>query len=179
MQRFRSAARTGVRVVLTTNQKGAIAEAQITAAAIRLGMVVWRPLVEGCRHDLILDTGDRLLRTQCKWVARKNDVIVVRSSTCRHTPRGYVKTTYSADEVDGIAAWCEELRECYFIPIADLDGQGFMHLRLAPARNNQKLLVHWAADYRLGAIAQLGERVTGSHEVGGSNPPSSTSEGSP
>ena len=66
MQRFRSAARTGVRAVLTTNQKGAIAEAQITAAAIRLGMVVWRPLVEGCRRDLILDTGDRLLRTQCK-----------------------------------------------------------------------------------------------------------------
>jgi hypothetical protein len=163
--------------VLSTNQKGAIAESAIVHEAIRLGMEVYRPAAEGGRYDLILDTGQRLLRTQCKWAARKRDVIIVRLSTCRHTPRGYVKTTYSADEIDGIAAWCDDLRECYFIPIADVDGQGFLHLRLAPARNNQELLVHWAADYRLGAIAQLGERVTGSHEVVGSNPPSSTSEG--
>jgi PD-(D/E)XK endonuclease len=163
--------------VLTSNQKGAIAEAHITAAAIKLGMVVWRPAAEGCRYDMILDVDGRLLRTQCKWASRSGDVIVVRISTCRHTPRGYVKTTYSADEIDGVAVWCEDTGECYFIPIADVDGQGFLHLRLAPARNNQELLVHWAADYRLGAIAQLGERGTGSAEVGGSNPPSSTSEG--
>ena len=30
-------------MTLTTNQKGAIAEAHITAEAIKLGMVVWRP----------------------------------------------------------------------------------------------------------------------------------------
>jgi hypothetical protein len=54
-----------------------------------------------------------------------------------------------------------------------------MSLRLAPARNNQELLVHWATNYRLGAIAQLGERSAGSRKVGGSNPPSSTSEGPP
>ena len=94
--------------MLSTNQKGAIAEAQVMAAAIRLGMNDWLP-------------------------------------------------------------------EGGFVPIADVDGQGYLHLRLAPARNNQELLVHWASEYRLGAIAQLGERVTGSHEVGGSSPPSSTS----
>jgi hypothetical protein len=164
---------------LSTNQKGATAEAHITAAAMRLGMVVWRPVAEGCRYDMILDVGGKLLRTQCKWARRDGDVIVVRLSTCRLTPRGYVKTTYSADEVDGVAVWCEDTRECYFIPITDVDGQGFLHLRLAPARNNQELLVHWAADYRFGAIAQLGERLTGSQEAGGSSPPSSTSEGSP
>ena len=42
------------------------------------------------------------------------------------------------------------------------------------AVHNQELAINYAADYELGAIAQLGERVTGSHEVGGSNPPSST-----
>jgi PD-(D/E)XK endonuclease len=163
--------------VLSTNQKGAIAEAHITAEAIRRGIVVWRPVAEGCRYDMILDVDGRLLRTQCKRGSRMGDVTVVRIRTCRHAPRGYVKTTYTADEIDGVAVWSEETRGCYFIPIADVSGQGFLHLRLAPARNNQELFVHWAADYRLGAIAQLGERVTGSHEVGGSNPPSSTSEG--
>jgi hypothetical protein len=179
MQRFRSAARTGVRVVLTTNQKGAIAEAQITAAAVELGIGVWRPVVEGCRYDLILDTGDQLLRTQCKWANREQDVVVVRGRTCRHTPRGYVWTTYTGSEIDGIAAWCPDTAECYFVPIRDIDGRACMHLRLAPARNNQELLVHWASKYRFGAIAQLGERRAGSAKVEGSSPSSSTSEGSP
>jgi hypothetical protein len=35
--------------VLTTNQKGAIAETAIAAAAVRLGIGVWRPLVDGGR----------------------------------------------------------------------------------------------------------------------------------
>jgi hypothetical protein len=179
VQHFPSAGRTSVRVVLTTNQKGAIAEAMVTAAAVELGMGVFRPVVEGCRYDLILEIGDRLLRTQCKWANRENDVVVVRGRTCRHTPRGYLWTTYSAAEVDGLAAWCPDTAECYFIPIGDIDGRSCMHLRLAPARNNQELLVHWAAQYRLGAIAQLGERRAGSAKVEGSSPSSSTSEGSP
>ena len=165
--------------MLSTNQKGAIAESRIAAEAIRLGMDVYRPVVEGGRYDLILGVGDRLLRTQCKWARRSRDVIVMNIRTSRHTPRGYVTTTYTAQEIDGIAAWCDETGECYFVPIRDVDGQGYLHLRLAPARNNQELFVHWASQYRLGAIAQLGERVTGSHEVGGSSPPSSTFEGPP
>ena len=162
---------------LSTNQKGAIAETCITAAAVRLGMQVYRPVVEGGRYDLILDTGGRLIRTQCKWAKRCEGVVVVRTRTSRHTPRGYVRATYSSAEVDGIAAYCDDNGECYFIPIDLVHGRVSVSLRLAPARNNQMVLVHWAADYRLGAIAQLGERLTGSQEVGGSNPPSSTTEG--
>ena len=172
-----SVTRTSVRIVLTTNQKGAIAEARIIAAAVELGIDVYRPVVEGCRYDVILDTGPRLLRTQCKWANREGDVVVVRGRTCRHTPRGYLWTTYSAAEIDGIAAWCEGTGQCYFVPIDEIDGQACMHLRLAPTRNNQEQLVHWAAQYRLGAIAQLGERRAGSAKVVGSSPTSSTLEG--
>ena len=50
-----------------------------------------------------------------------------------------------------------------------------MYLRVAPAANNQKTAVNYADQYDFGAIAQLGERVTGSHEVAGSSPASSTS----
>ena len=163
--------------MLSTNQKGAIAEHRVAAAAIELGIDIYRPAVDGCRCDLILDTGTRLLRTQCKWANREGDVVVVRGRTSRHTPRGYVVATYSIAEIDGIAAWCPETDACYFVPIADIEGRACMHLRLAPARNNQELLVHWAADYRLGAIAQLGERRRGTPKVAGSSPASSTSEG--
>jgi hypothetical protein len=94
--------------------------------------------------------------------------------TCRYTPRGYVHTTYSSDEIDAIAAYCPELNKCYFLPASMVSGQTALYMRLAPARNGQTEGVKWAAEYELGAIAQLGERVTGSHEAAGSSPASST-----
>ena len=39
---------------LTPSQKGAAAEAAITAAVIGLGLTVLRPLCEGRRYDLIV-----------------------------------------------------------------------------------------------------------------------------
>ena len=119
------------------------------------------------------------MRTRREWARRKGDVVVIRIRTCRHTPNRFVRGTCSPSETDGVAAWCPDTRECYFVAIADIDGQGFLHLRLTPARNNQELFVHWASNHRLGAIAQLGERLTGSQEAGGSSPPSSIVGGPP
>ena len=49
-------------------------------------------------------------------------------------------------------------------------------LRLTPPRNAQRACINLADDYEFtGAVAQLGERVAGSHEVRGSSPLSSTS----
>jgi PD-(D/E)XK endonuclease len=155
--------------------KGAIAETAIMAEAAKLGFVVLRPVVEGRRYDLVIDTGPRLLRVQCKWAPRKGAVIVAHVSTCRHTPRGYVRSTYTADEIDGIGVYCEDLNRCYYVPINDVAGRYVMHLRLAPAANNQEVAIKYAADYEFGAIAQLGERRHGMAEAGGSSPPSSTS----
>src|SRR5215212_6506977 len=45
------------------------------------------------------------------------------------------------------------------------------------AGDRREVAVRYAVRYDLGAIAQLGERLTGSQEAGGSSPPSSTSEG--
>ena len=53
--------------MLTSDQKGAIAEAAVTLAAIRLGIGVYRPVAEGGRYDLILDAGSGLLSVQCKY----------------------------------------------------------------------------------------------------------------
>jgi PD-(D/E)XK nuclease superfamily protein len=166
----------GLSPELSTNQKGAIAEAVITAEAIKLGIDVYRPVVEGGRYDLIFGFGPRLLRVQCKWGVRHGDVVRVTLRTSRYTPRGYVQTKYGPDEVDAVAVYCSELDECYVLPVSLIAERKFIYLRLAPCRNNQRALVHWARQYRLipGAIAQLGERVAGSHEVAGSSPASST-----
>ena len=155
--------------------KGAIAEAAITMAAVELGFVVLRPLVEGRRYDLIIDTGPQLLRVQCKWAPRKGNVLVVHTSTRRYTPHGYVSTTYGPNEIDGFGVYCHELNRCYYLPIDVAGGRSGLNLRLAPTANNQEAAINWAANYEFGAIAQLGERRAGSAKAAGSSPASSTS----
>ena len=161
---------------MTPGRKGAIAETAFAAHATRLGFEVYRPVAEGGRCDLIIGTATRLLRVQCKWGRRTKGVISVNLHTFRRTKDGYVRTVYTAAEVDAIGVYCADLDRCYLLPISLLDGRRGVHLRLEPSKNNQHALVNWAHDYELGAIAQLGERVTGSHEVVGSSPTSSTSE---
>jgi prevent-host-death family protein len=163
----------------STNHKGNVAEAAIAAAAVKLGIDVLKPLVEHSRYDLIFDVGGELLRVQCKWAPRNGDVVVVNLAGFRYTARGHIRSVYSADEIDAVAVYCEELDQCYLLPIDLVDGMRGLHLRLAPPRNGQRAALNWAADYELGAIAQLGERLRGTQEVAGSSPASSTSTGPP
>ena len=72
--------------VLTTDQKGAIAEQAIAFEAMRLGLGVFVPLGDE-RYDLILDLRPHLLRVQCKWAVRTGDVVAsVASFDLLQTP---------------------------------------------------------------------------------------------
>jgi hypothetical protein len=134
---------------LTSTGKGAAAELEIAAAAVGLGLVVLRPLCEGARYDLAIDVGPRVLRVQCKWADARHGVLAVRTTTSRHTPRGYVRSTYSAAEVDAIGAYCPTTDRVYLVPIACVEAlQGF-RLRLAPTGNCQAANVRWARDFEL------------------------------
>jgi hypothetical protein len=73
--------------VLSTNQKGAIAETAIVHAATVLGIDVYKPVSEGGRYDLIFDLG-QLVRVQCKWAAFHGDVILIRCYSARRTRGG-------------------------------------------------------------------------------------------
>ena len=170
--------------MLTTDQKGAIAEAAIALAAIELGIGVSRPLGDE-RYDLIFDLGSEFVRVQCKWAPKCGDVIAVPCRSCRRGPDGFIRRRYSAHEVDAIAAYCPELGRCYFLPLNWFDDRTFVQLRLAPTRNNQQRGINWANEYEFaatlgrprGAIAQLGERRHGMAEVAGSSPAGSTFTG--
>jgi hypothetical protein len=155
-------------------QLGAIAEAAIALEATKLGILVLKPMCEGARYDLVFDMGGRLMRVQCKVAHRRGGIVDLMARTCRRTGGGYMRGTYSPEEVDAVAAFCPENGCSYLVPIAELSKSGCFSLRLSPSKNNQKLGVNWASDYELGAIAQLGERVSGRHEVAGSSPASST-----
>jgi hypothetical protein len=169
-------------VVLTTDQKGAIAETAIIHEAVRLGVDVYRPVAEGGRYDLIFGLGHELVRVQCKSAPRYGDVIALRCYSSRRTANGIVNRPYTAGEVDALAAYCPELARCYYVPLDAFPGRRCVQLRLTPTRNNQTRGVHWASDFefaatlgRLGAVAQLGERLAGSQKATGSSPVGSIS----
>jgi hypothetical protein len=134
-------------IELTPSQKGAAAEAAITAMTIELGLVVLRPLCEGSRYDLMIDLEPELLRVQCKMARRVSGVLSVRLQTSRYTPSGYVRTSYTAAEVDVIAAYSPELRRGFLIPIQEASGRRSIHLRLDATKNNQAEGIKWARDY--------------------------------
>ena len=137
-------------VVLTTDQKGAIAEAEIAAAAIRLGIGVSEPLSPQ-RYDLVFDLCTGLARVQCKWGSRIGSVVVIRCRSCRRGPNGFVHRDYRCDEIDAIAAYCAEMDACYFLPIDRFDGRSAIQLRLEPSRNNQRNGVNWADEFAFDA----------------------------
>ena len=136
--------------MLTTNQKGAIAETAIAHEAIKLGIGVLRPMLD-LRYDLVFDTGDELLRVQCKWASKCGDVIVVRLYGARRSRSGLVRSFYGPHEVDAFAAYCQDTERCYFARITEVAGRCQLLLRLEATRNNQRSGVNWANDYEFAA----------------------------
>jgi prevent-host-death family protein len=163
----------------SSNHKGAVAEAKIAAAAIELGVPVLRPMTERGRYDLVFDLGSRLLRVQCKWAAFRAGVVQISVGGNYLSARGYVQSTYSDQDIDALAAYCAELARCYLLPVELVAGKYAIHLRVQAAKNSQRAALNWAAQYELGAIAQLGERRAGSAKGGGSSPPGSTGSAEP
>jgi prevent-host-death family protein len=162
--------------VLTTNAKGGIAETAIAAAATKLGVSVLRPIVEHGRYDLAFEIGDQLLRVQCKWgrLDAAGAVIRVNLTSNRVTPAGYVRRSYTADEIDFVAVYCEPLDRCYLVPIELVAGRRAIYLRLKPPLNGQRACIQLASSFEFeGAVAQLEERRAGSAKARGSSPLSS------
>jgi hypothetical protein len=167
--------------MLDSNVKGAIAEQAIILAAVKLGVSVWKPVSEHGRCDLVLEIAARLWRVQCKWgrLTDAGDLVIARIGGCRRSTSGYVRSTYSGDEVDLFGIYCGDLDHC-FVPASLAVGKHGLSLRLSAPRNGQRACINLASSFDFeGAIAQLGERLTGSQEVVGSSPTSSTSPQDP
>jgi hypothetical protein len=170
--------------VLSTNQRGLVAETAVVHRCVLLGVGVSKP-IDDEKYDLVLDLRPRLLRVQCKFAHRIGDVICARLYTSRGGREGLINRKYTTDEIDAFAIYCTELDRCYLLPAEDFVAYRQVHLRVAPSRNNQLTGIRWAQDFELGAtlrrlqgpIAQLGERRHGMPKAAGSSPAGSTSRG--
>lgn len=140
------------------NVKGAVAEQAIVLAATKLRIPVWRPVAEHGRCDLVLEIGQKLWRVQVKWgrLSDAEDLIMVRTGTNRLTPHGYVRGTYSADEIDLFGVYCGALDRCFLLPAGVAAGKHALQLRLVPPLNDQRACINLADDFAFdGAVAQL------------------------
>ena len=154
--------------VLTTDQKGIVAEMKIAAVALAAGVGVAQPMGAE-RYDLIFDLGPTLIRVQCKWAVRLGDVVVIRARRVRRGAEGLIRRPYLPGEIDAIVGYCAGTEGCYYLPTELSVERAAVQLRLAPTKNNQALGINWARDFELGAtlarlqgpIAQLGERQSG------------------
>jgi prevent-host-death family protein len=163
--------------VLSTNQKGGIAETAITAAATKLHIPVLRPVVEHGRYDLAFEIGEDILRVQCKWGGLSDGGAIIKvnltSSWC--TPTGYAYRPYEEDEIDLVAVYCGDLDRCYLLPRGLAVNRRAIYLRLTPPKNGQRACINLASDFEFdGAVAQLVEHLNGIQRARGSSPLSST-----
>ena len=90
------------------------------------------------------------------------------------TPSSYALSTYAEGEIDLIAVYCGELDRCYLLSGRELVDRRAIYLRVTPPRNRQRACLNLASDVEFaGAVAQLGERRSGTPKATGSSPVSS------
>jgi len=130
--------------------KGDLAEVMIAADLIRRGYRIAIPYGEDWNFDLILCRDElRLERVQCKYSTSNGICVVVRCRSHSLT-NGRVRATkrYTAAMIDWLAVYDPTTDRCYYVPSTELgDGMNVMHLRLTPARNNQRRRVRLASNY--------------------------------
>jgi hypothetical protein len=122
----------------------------MTAAdLIRRGYKIAIPYGEDWDFDLILCRKARLERIQCKYACSNGLVIAVRTRSHSLT-NGKIRAIkrYTAAMIEWLAVYDATTDRCYYVPATQLgEGMNTMHLRLQPARNNQRRFVRFAKDY--------------------------------
>jgi len=135
-----------------TKQLGDLAEVTVMGAFLKLGFRVAIPYGENSRYDLVVDTGDRLLRTQvktaqlCGW---KDDRSCLRFHAYSHRFSGgkFAGREDYRGVADIFAVFSPDTGQVYVLPI-DNDNLPAtdVWLRLTPARNGQRNGIRMAQD---------------------------------
>lgn len=130
-------------------KKGDLAELKVAADLADRGCSISFPYSEDCDYDLIADFEGTLHRVQVKYTESDGQVVGVRCRSHSLT-NGKIRRTknYTAATVDWIAVYDRTSDRCYYIPACELgSGRSQLHLRLAPARNGQRIGIREARDY--------------------------------
>lgn len=147
-QRRADYAKDGTLTLKDTTARGDISEIQITAALMRIGRRVLRPISTGLRYDLLVDNEDGTFsRIQCKTGLLKDGYIVfrVRNFDARR-PQG---VSYRG-QVDAFGVFCPQTGRAYLVPMVALaSSDSIAVLRLRPAKNGQRARIRMAEEFEI------------------------------
>lgn len=122
----------------------------MTKALIEQGFTVLAPIGDDQPYDLVVHLpNDRFERIQCKVGWESNGC--VRFNTCS-TDHGRGRQDYRG-RADVFGVYYAAMDRVYMIPV-DASPTRTMHLRLSPARNNQRIGVQHADDYSIARWAR-------------------------
>jgi hypothetical protein len=143
--------------VTHTKQLGDFTEVTVMGAFLRLGFRVAIPWGENSRYDLVVDTGKRLLRVQCKTAQLcgwRGDKSCLRFHGYSHRFDGgkFSGRQDYRGAADIFAAYSPDTGEVYVLPVDEVP-ETDVWLRLTPARNGQQRKVRMAGDCTLEAWA--------------------------
>jgi hypothetical protein len=134
------------------NRIGAVSQAKVLAALTAAGKAVLVPCVNVRPYDFVIEDGGRFFRVQCKTGRLFRGAVCFRPHRLRAANRatGWVRrVTDYRGEVDFFGVYCPENESVYLVPIDAVTTPRVCTLRVAPAKNNQRKNVRWAADYRV------------------------------
>jgi PD-(D/E)XK endonuclease len=129
---------------------GQRSEAAIFAELVKRGHRVLVPYGVNHRYDLVIDTGDRFLRAQCKTGRLRDGVVRFNTVSVRVNTRHTFVTPYDADQIDLFLIYCPETDRVYALDVGEA-ASSHGALRVDPAANGQAKRIRWAADYELPA----------------------------
>ena len=137
------------------NAIGERAQGMILAEVMKYGYTVLIPFGEGRRYDMVIEKNAQFFRLQCKAGRYENGV--VEFNTC--SVHWWAKTgrSYSREEIDYFAVYCEHTGKVYLVPPEDV-GTTAAVLRIEPTANNQVKGVRWAEDYEIAVQIRAGLR---------------------
>lgn len=104
---------------LNTQTKGDMAELRVAAELRKLGHTVLMPFTESKSYDLVADTGDEFVRVQVKYASLKDGKLKVSCYGPNSSKSGNNTTFYTKETVDGIAGFCGETEEIYWVTIEE------------------------------------------------------------
>jgi hypothetical protein len=116
---------------LTRKQRGEMAEAAFLTVAAALGMCVSKPWGESSRYDLVVDTGQKLLRVQVKSAHRASEY----GGYTFHA-RGNSMQTYRPDEIDVLAAYVVPVGAWYLFPVEEF--KKYRNMKLFPESRRRR-----------------------------------------
>lgn len=130
-----------------THKVGDRTEAIVMAALLQVYDSVLIPFGNGRRYDLVVDTGQRFMRIQCKTGRLRSGAVIFNTQSQNPKDRRGKGVGYRG-QVEMFGVYCPENQKVYLVPPEDVT-QTYGYLRAEPAKNGQSKGVRTADQYEL------------------------------